>query len=171
MKENEKAVDLLREATTIHENLEKSLWYSKLQNQLTLEFFIVVLIVWKMTGTFLKGLQNSYPYFSAFCTLLKCRNKNGRISYYILKKTFNLLLSNIFLLLCGWCCRWIRLKILWSCRWCITCLISFLNTCWNLVVHTCAFAISCIYFIKPSTLLLAVRTRNFICTLVNSVLR
>jgi len=38
VKENEKAVDLLREATRMHEILVKSLWHSKLQNQSTLEF-------------------------------------------------------------------------------------------------------------------------------------
>ena len=38
VKENEKAVDLLREATRMHEILAKSLWHSKLQNQSTLEF-------------------------------------------------------------------------------------------------------------------------------------
>ncbi len=38
MKENEKVVDLLREATRMHEILTKNLWHSKLQNQSTLEF-------------------------------------------------------------------------------------------------------------------------------------
>ena len=38
VKENEKAVDLLREAIIMHEILAKSLWHSKLQNQSTLEF-------------------------------------------------------------------------------------------------------------------------------------
>jgi hypothetical protein len=35
---NEKAVDLLREATRMYKILAKNLWYSKLQNQSTLEF-------------------------------------------------------------------------------------------------------------------------------------
>jgi hypothetical protein len=38
VKENEKAVDLLREATRMHEIMVKNLWHSKLQNQSTIEF-------------------------------------------------------------------------------------------------------------------------------------
>jgi hypothetical protein len=39
VKENEKAVDLLHEATRMHKIMVKNLWHSKLQNQSTLEFF------------------------------------------------------------------------------------------------------------------------------------
>ena len=39
VKKNEKTINLLREATRMHEILAKTLWHYKLQNQSTLEFY------------------------------------------------------------------------------------------------------------------------------------